>query len=38
MVSNEDECIGQTKRAKTSRQGDLRSLIDDAVIESAAVE
>lgn len=38
MVANEDERLGHPKRTQASGEGDLRRLIDDAVIELAPEE
>jgi len=38
VVSDEDERIRETKRTKADWKGDLRSFIDDAVVELPASE
>lgn len=35
MIADQYKCIGHSDRAKTYRQGDLRGLINDTVIEFA---
>lgn len=38
MISDENERIRETKRTEADREGDLRSLVDDAVVEFSARE
>jgi hypothetical protein len=38
MVADENEDLGVPQRAETGRKGDLRRLVDDAVVEFAHTE
>ena len=38
VIADEDELAGEAQRAEAGRQGDLRGLVDDAVVECALAE